>query len=230
MYFDPDRRLLMRMVRVFLYFSLSMLVVVLYMWGLQQVARWWVHVLWTVFVSVLLSSLILRKARLWKTSLLLPVSAAVVVGMLLVVGVTVLAVPARHELFIPAVAAVHAGIAAGAVSAGLQAYVHSLHHTQEHYLYLLANGASHLEAVMPSARRSIRAVLMPLLRQMTTPVAIAPPMLLCGLLMAGASPVAAGAITLLLAFIVLLACVLTMVLILLLADWFFFDRSGRFLL
>lgn len=225
-----DRRLMGRMSRVLLYFGLSMLLVALYMWGLHVVHEWWAHVLWVLLGAVLVSWLILRKNRLLQGAFFVPVFVSVLVGMACGVGLSLLLAAVRPVLLVPGVVAVEAAFMIGAVSSGLAAYIRSLRHTQEHFQYLLANGASHAESVFPSVRRSLRAVVVPLLRTMTTPIAVAPPMLLCGLLMAGCAPLSSVLFVAFLLIAMLPVNVLTMALIILLADRLIFDRSGRFLL
>jgi len=225
-----DRKSMTQLLRVLLYFCLSMLVVALYMWGLEIFHQWWIHLLWIVIASTILSSLILRRSRLWNRSLLVPVHLSVFLGTISAVGIGLLLLPVHQTLLIPALVGIQAAFMLNTVSEGLKTYIHSMRHTQSHYQYLLANGASHLEAILPSVRRSMRAVLVVNMRMMTTPIAITPPMLLCGLLVAGVSPVLAVIIVCLLILSFMGTGMLTMLLMIILSDRFVFDRSGRFLL
>lgn len=101
-----------------------------------------------------------------------------------------------------------------AVKRGWQTYLRSRQHTRDHYEYLLGNGASRLEAVMPSVRRSLRAVVVPVLQGWGWHCTSAPLLLLLGLLLAGASPLAAVVATLLFTLALLgLGVVLTVLLI-----------------
>jgi len=64
-------------------------------------------------------------------------------------------------------------------------YLRSLKHTEPHRLYLVANGATHLESIMPSIRRALRAALLPLLCQRSSFMPMAMLTLACGLLISG---------------------------------------------
>lgn len=86
-----------------------------------------------------------------------------------------------------------------AVREGMQTYHRSRLHTREHYEYLIGNGASQLEALMPSVRRSLRAVVVKPLRDWSRPLVATPLLLLLGLLLAGAQPIAAAIAALLFA-------------------------------
>lgn len=230
LYNKLDQRLMLRMLRVFLYFFLSVVVVALYMWGLQVVDHWWAHVLWILIVAVLTSSLLLKKNHLWRNSFLLPVNLGVITGMTFAVGTSLLIFPVHTSLFLPAVVAVEAALVLTPVSTAVNTYLHSLRHTQEHFQYLLANGASRYEAILPSARRAFRAYLLPILRSLTAPVVVAPPMLLCGMLMLGYAPFQAVALLLLLTVVLLTSGLLTTTIILYLLNRVLFDRSGKLLL
>ena len=169
-----DRRLMARLFRVSLYFTVSMLLVALYMWVLWRIDSWWAHLLWVVISAFSVATLMLREAHLRQYRLTLPVGFSVLGGMGIVTVIVLLLLPTHSLLLVPAVTGVTAAWMLRAASSGLTTYIHSLRHTQEHYRYLLANGATHSEAIMPSIRCSIRAVLIPLLRAMTLPIVLTP--------------------------------------------------------
>ena len=80
----------------------------------------------------------------------------------------------------------------------LQTYQRSMLHTEAHRQYLLANGATRLESLMPSVRRALRAAVQPQLKTMAQPLLVAMPLLFAGMLLGGASPVGAVVVVLLL--------------------------------
>lgn len=225
-----DRRLMLRILRVFLYFFVSNVLVALYMWGLQVFEHWWVHLLWILIATVAVSSLLLRKNHLWRNSFLLPVNLGVFLGMTFGMGVSILVLPDHTSLFLPAFVAIESALMLNSVSLALNTYIHSLRHTQEHYRYMLANGASHTEAISPSVRRCFRAFLLPVLRLMTSPLIVTPPLLLCGMLLAGYNPLQAVALLLLLTVVLLASGLLTTIVIVFLFNRIIFDRSGKLLL
>jgi len=104
------------------------------------------------------------------------------------------------------------------VSEGLKAYLSSIRNTKSHYQYLMANGASNIEALMPSVCRGLRTASIAVLHEMILPVVVTPPAFLCGLLLMGASPLYAGVVTVSLVLSSLFSCLLAVVLSMLLMN------------
>lgn len=230
LFYVIDRKTMAQLLRILLFFVLSMLIIAGYLWGLSHLRSWWADALWGTLVAAAVASLILKRAKLWNRQLPMPVFCAVWVGIMVAILLGMLLLPHRQPLFIPALIAMQAASMLSGVADGLRTYIHSLRHTQTHYQYLLANDASHLEAILPNIRRTMRATIMPSLRLFSSPLVILLPLLLCGLLMAGVEPLTAVLFVVLLNILVFGVNMLTMVLIILFADRLIFDRSGRFLL
>ena len=106
----------------------------------------------------------------------------------------------------------------------MEAYLRSLKHTEAHRRYLLANGASHLESIIPSVRRALRAALLPLLWQRTSAMPLAMLMLMFGLKICSATWAAAIVIAAMTWIAVLAASVLTAVMQIWLADRLLFGK------
>lgn len=224
-----DRKMMMRFFRVLVYMVLSLSLVALMVWGVFRLNSWWCDVLWVLLVVMGVAYFTLRKAHLQLKPFFLPLALSLLLGVGCGLGVMHLLVKVPHSVLIVAVLTAMTGQLITSVSQSLSTYVCSLRHTQEHYQYLLANGASHLEAILPSVRRSLRASALPSLRTMTAPLLLAPPLFFCGLLLGGASPAASAVVTFVLMLALLAVCVLTTLLTLVLVDRWLFDRSGRFL-
>lgn len=94
---------------------------------------------------------------------------------------------------------------------GMTTYHRSRQNTLEHYEYLLGNGATRLEALMPSVRRALRAAILSTLHNWSSKLTSAPLLLLLGMLLAGAEPLAAAVATLLLSLSFIGLSVLTVV-------------------
>jgi putative ABC transport system permease protein len=230
LYYNLERRTLGRMLRVWLYYGISLLLVAVYTWGLLRIDKWWADGLWVLLFTGVIAYIPLKKLHLPFKRAFLPVVGAVLVGVAVALGCVSLAfLRPLHMLLVP-VMAVLAGQLMASLTATLQCYVWSLRHTHEHYCYMVANGATHWEAIFPSVKRSMRAAINPLLRDMTSPVLVVPPMLFCGFLIAGMQPVAALAFILIIVVVSLIASVLASMVALALIDRLLFDRSGRFLL
>lgn len=104
------------------------------------------------------------------------------------------------------------------VPRAFRAYQRSLVHTDSHRRYLLANGATHLESLMPSVRRAFRAALLPLSLHRTSPMLFVLPFLFFTLLADGFS-LGAALVCIVLSWLTALAvAVLAVVLSLWLSD------------
>ena len=115
----------------------------------------------------------------------------------------------------------------GSTPHAFEVYLRSLKHTQAHRRYLMANGATHLESLVPSVRRSLRAAFLPMLWQRSSHMPLAMALLFCTLLLFGATIAAALAITLMTWAAAIAAAVLAIVLTIWLADRQLFDKQGN---
>lgn len=163
-------------------------------WGLLLVDRWWAYALWLLLMVVACALLSLRAVRLPCLRLLPATALALLGGIVLMGGSLMLCLP--KAAFVPVVGVLTAHLLQS-VTRSLQTFVSCLRHTEAHRLFLLASGASELESLMPSVRRTLRAAVLPLLGRLSSPVVVAVPLLFCGLLLAGSSVAAATLCTLL---------------------------------
>ena len=106
----------------------------------------------------------------------------------------------------------------GSTPHAFEVYLRSLKHTKSHRRYLLANGATHLESIVPSVRRSLRAAFLPLLWQRSSHMPLAMGLLFCILILFGATITAAIVITLMIWGAAIAASILAIVLALWFAD------------
>lgn len=224
-----DRRLMTRVWRVSVYFLLSVAFVAALMWGVLKLNLWWVDVIWAVLLVLSVSYFSIRKAHLSLRPFFLPLSLSLLAGMGIGLGVMSLLVNISHSVLVLTVLSGIAAQVIPSVSSALRTYVSSLRHTQEHCQYLLANGATHVEATLPSVRRSLRAAVMGGIRSLTGPLVLAPPLFFVGLLMGGASPLAAAVVVAALSLVGLWVSVMATLLTIVLVDRSLFDASGRFL-
>lgn len=153
-------------------------------------------ILWLVDRRMLhkLPRLKLRRPHLSLRQWLLQM-AAILIGTLAMAGALVLCLPS--SMFLPLAGILFVCLLAS-VPAALQTYLRCLRHTEEHRRYLVANGASHLESVMPAVRRALRSALLPLLWKRKSPMMVALPLLFLALLMMNTTIAAALVTTLLL--------------------------------
>lgn len=224
-----DRKLVTRMSRVSVYFILSLVFVAALMWGILKLNLWWVDMIWAVLLILSVAYLSLRKAHLPLRPFFLPLSLSLFLSSGLELGIMSVLTQLPRHIVILSVLSFFAVQTLSSMSSSLKTYMSSLRHTQEHCQYLLANGATHVEAILPSVRRSMRASVMAHLRSMTGPLVLAPPMLFIGLLMGGVSPLSVAVIVIVLMLVGLSVSVLASLLTIILVDRSLFDASGRFL-
>jgi len=203
-----DRKMLRRMLRVMGIALGQMVLAGAYVWLLYKADRWWVDALWLVVMAAATAFFSVRRARLAWQQCLWPAAAGVALAAVIVSSVLLLSFSSR--LFVP-IAAIVMGHTMASQAKCLQTFTSSLRHTDSHRRYLLANGASVLEALMPSIRRAMRASLLPMLKRLDSPLAVVLPLLFCGMLMGGASAAAALVATLLLWAAAIVACVMACV-------------------
>lgn len=200
-----DRRTMLRVLKVFGLYVGGILVLGGACWLVWRAGTWWAVALFAVVYWLLGVVWCLHQlGSMWQT-LLLPVGLSMLAGSVVAGGTMMLCLP--RWVFIPVFCVVVTHLAA-AVTQTLLTYRRSLQHTETHRQYLLANGASMLESLMPSVRRALRATVLPQLRTMASPLVVMMPMLFAGMLMGGASPAATVAVSLLLMAACLAASVL----------------------
>lgn len=115
----------------------------------------------------------------------------------------------------------------GSTPHAFEVYLRSLKHTQVHRRYLMANGATHLESLVPSVRRSLRAAFLPMMWQRSSHMPLAMALLFCTLLLFGTTIAAALAITLMTWAAAIAAAVLAIVLTIWLADRLLFSKEDH---
>lgn len=190
-----------------------------------------VTVLSGVAMSVVGAVLIIRKARLRMSALLLPVASGMVVSVF-VVGLAVLLLPLElqnpfHPRFFIPIFALLTGCAIGANARALHIYYMGLHHHHRLYDYLLGNGSSHREATTYFARRAFRAALTPIMRHMSGLVVAHAPILMLALVMSGTSVACAAAMQILLFVMSVSVVVASLFATLIMARRYNFDEYER---
>ncbi len=180
-----------------------------YVWALQLTDSVLVHVLWLVAMAVAAAGLSLRRVAVSTKERVFALSLSLLLGVGVLAGCVVLCMPGR--LFVPVVGVLIGQLMTSA-SRTLTVYEGSKMHTEAHIRYLLANGATRFESLVPSIRRALRAAVLPQLSEMSSPLVVAMPVLLCGMLMGGASLGAALLTTVLMMAAAMAAAVLTAVL------------------
>ena len=224
-----DKRMASRMGRVLIYYTLSLVVACLYIMGLFKVGQWWASLLWSLPLVAVTALLTLRKAHVPAKKLYWYVALSEFLAMIIGCGIITLTLPVESHVAIIVSQALLAGMMIKSVSSAIRSYTGSLANTQEHIQYMLANGANHNEAIMPSVKRALRGAVVPLLYRMTRPVAMALPLFLCGLLLGGVSPIVAVVVVMVATCVSFACCLLTVIICLVTFDKVLFDRSGKYI-
>lgn len=113
------------------------------------------------------------------------------------------------------------------VAVGVEVYYTRLRHNFQLYDFLVGNGASHWEAVMPFVKLAVEKALAPISASMAEAGIVTLPLLTLGQVLAGVSPVVAVAYTVVVMIASLTVSVASLLLALYLADRNTFDSYGR---
>ena len=206
----------------------QLLVLCLIVWALVKYDKVWLSLLWLVLLTVVSGVLALRRMKLPFAKFLLPVSAGLLVGALLVGAYLLWAcLPAENGFgarwFVP-VMALLVGQNMTTLIRGLSTYQSALKADEQQNEFLRGNGTDHLHAVLPFVRRALQQVFAPTAANLSVMGLYAMPLLLCGIFIAGVAPINAFVVTLQLIFGCLASSVIALAVTLWLADRQLFDK------
>ncbi len=209
----------------------QLLVLCLIVWALVKYDKVWLSLFWLVLLTVVSGVLALRRMKLPFAKFLLPVSAGLLVGALLVGAYLLWAcLPAENGFgarwFVP-VMALLVGQNMTTLIRGLSTYQSALKADEQQNEFLRGNGTDHLHAVLPFVRRALQQVFAPTAANLSVMGLYAMPLLLCGIFIAGVAPINAFVVTLQLIFGCLASSVIALAVTLWLADRQLFDKYGK---
>lgn len=178
---------------------IQLLVNALIVWGVYHLDHLWLSIGWLLVMSVWAGWLITTKCRLSAGHYLIPTSIGLFGGVLLT-GLWLLAVvlpigPITTRWFVP-VMAILLGHSSVMLVRGLSNYTSMLHRNRAQYDFLIGNGASQWQALRPFMRTSLLAVLSPTIANLSALALAALPLLFCGMLIGGFTPINAFAMML----------------------------------
>lgn len=209
----------------------QILLVSLVVWGLVHYNKVWLNLSWLVLLAVLSAVLVLRRVKLSFPKFLLPVSAglftgALVVGLYLLLVVLPIHEPLGARWLVP-IMALLIGHSTSTSIRGLSTYQSALKADEQQYEFLRGNGVNHLKAVLPFVRRALQSVMSPTVANLSVLGLFTMPLLLCGILLGGQSPINAFVLTLMLIIGCLASSVFSLAVILWLSDRQLFDKFGK---
>lgn len=171
----------------------------LIVWGVYKIDNTWINIIWFVAMTIWGGFMVVSKCHLAIKDYLLPASAGlfggtIAVGLWLLVAVLPIeSITARW--FIP-VMAVLLGHSAAMMVRGLSSFATMFQRNRAQYNFLLGNGASQWKALMPFVRTSLLAILSPTIANLSALALATLPLLFCGMLIGGFSPINAFAVML----------------------------------
>jgi endonuclease G len=211
----------------------QLLVVCLMVWVLIRYNRAWLSLLWLLLMTVYSAWIVVKKCKLLWRKLLPAVGIGLFVGVL-VVGLWIMGLVLSVRVFdarwfVPVMALLTAHATAMMIR-GLSTYVSALKTDEQQYEFLRGNGASHFQALLPFLRRSLLAVISPTIANLTVLGLTSMPLLLCGILLGGMTPVNAFILMLHMIIGCIAVSVLSLAITLFLADKSLFDKFGKLML
>ena len=210
--------------------GVQLLVLCLVIWALYKFDSPWLLVVWLVLIAVGSGVLVLKRSKQKGFRLLPAVSGGLLVSVAFVtLWLLALVLPVRvfdPRWFVP-VTGLLMGHATAMTIRGLSTYLSALKADEQQYEFLRGNGHTHFKALCPFLRRMLAAVISPSMANLRVLALTSMPLLLVGLLLGGLSPINAFVIMLMMAVACVSVSVLSMAVIVLLADRILFDQYGK---
>ena len=210
--------------------GVQLLVLCLVIWALYKFDSPWLLVVWLVLIAVGSGVLVLKRSKQKGFRLLPAVSGGLLVSVAFVtLWLLALVLPVRvfdPRWFVP-VTGLLMGHATAMTIRGLSTYLSALKADEQQYEFLRGNGHTHFKALCPFLTRMLAAVISPSMANLRVLALTSMPLLLVGLLLGGLSPINAFVIMLMMAVACVSVSVLSMAVIVLLADRILFDQYGK---
>ena len=178
---------------------IQLLVFSLIVWGVYKINSTWINIIWFIAMTIWGGFIVVNKCHLSIKNYLLPASAglfggALIVGLWLLVAVLPIeGITARWFISIMAVLLGHS---AAMLVRGLSNFATMFQRNRAQYDFLLGNGASPWKALMPFLRTSLLAILSPTIANLSALALATLPLLFCGMLIGGFAPINAFAVML----------------------------------
>lgn len=226
-----DLRLLRRFGMAFLRMALAVGFLAVLVSFLIRYDKTWLNIAAAFAFAIASAAVAVMRSGLSQRRLLLPVMAAAVIPILLVVPYMVLPVlsvypPFSARALIPLTVLTTAP-ASALVARALRTYYIGIEHHGQLYRYLLGNGATHREAVRYFMRRAFQACLLPAMGRMGYLLVSGAPVLMLALVMSGVGVWTAAAMEIVVALAVVVYALSTFWLAVLLSRRYAFDAYER---
>lgn len=211
--------------------TVQLLLVAVYMRWLYACNSVAVDAVWMVLITAAAAFSLTSHSGLQRGKLLLPVAGGLLVSVLLVCVYLLLAVVRPADMTsVHCIVPVFGLLLSGVQSVGktvLEAFYSSLQRNSEQYSYLLGNGASHKEAILPFLRDAMKKGYAPLVANASVAGIATMPGMMMGAMLGGVGPGVAAVWQMGVVAGVFAAPVVFTAVALYLADSRVFDRYGR---
>ena len=189
----------------------QLLVFSLIVWGVIKVDNAWLTISLFLLMSIWGCWIVINKCKLPAKHYLLPACAGLFGGTLIVglwLLTVVLPIETMSARWLVPVMAILLGHSATMLVRGLSNFATMFQRNRAQYDFLLGNGASQWQAIVPFIRTSLLAVISPTIANLSVLALAALPLLFCGMLLGGLSPINAFALMI----FILLGCIASSVL------------------
>ena len=201
------------------------------LWLLYHYDSVWLNLLWLLLLVVAAAFMLVSRTHIRSKVLFLPASVGMFVSVLAISVFLLLCVfrpmaSMGARWFVPTAGVLMAHVLITSIHS-VRTYFDSLRQDSQPYYTLLGNGASRLQALAPYITRALKSQTVPAMANLSVMGLFVVPMLLSGLLLGGMDPVTAVCMFVVVVIAGLTVSMLSVVLILLLADRKAFNRQGQ---
>lgn len=222
--------LLIDLGRLLLRIIITLVLTGAYMHYIFEINNVWINMAWLVIITAAAAFNTLRDARIGGIKLLLPLTAGmgvgiIVVGLLGLACVQLLGQLPDARCIVPVAGLLIATMTATCVKA-IGSYHQSLATDIDKYNFLTANGATHAEAIAPFVRKALESGLRPMTEGTTIMQLVTMPAMM-GMIIGGYPPIMAMKFQLMILIGAILSSVITVALTIYLADNILFDNFRR---
>ncbi len=204
----------------------------LYLTVLFDLNEAWINLLWLAVMIAVSAGTTIRRSELSLRKFIVPVVLGTVVAVAVVdsffLGITLQMSHIFDARYFITITGMIIGNAMKQNIIALNAFYHSLHQHKSDYRYCLANGATRNEALQPFMKSALRKAFNPQIATMAVMGLIAMPGTLTGQILGGSSPETAIKYQIMLMLSIFIACMITVVVTINIANRFLFDDYDNF--
>lgn len=204
----------------------------LYLTLLFDLNNAWVNLAWLVVMILVAAGTTIRRSELSLKRFAFPVIIGTVVALMIVdsffLGITLQMDNIFDARYFITITGMILGNSMKQNIIALNAFYHSLNKQKSDYRYALANGATRNEALQPFMRQALKKAFNPQIATMAVLGLIAMPGTMTGQILGGSSPETAIKYQIMLMLSIFIACMITVVITIHIANYYLFDEYDDF--